>query len=673
MPGDETNPVTLITLGSARLVAAGEGASQPVILRTGKPLALLIYLALSPQRTASRDHLVNLFWADVEAERGFRTLRQTIFHLRHILGDDSIANIGRDLRLTIDLASDRDEFLAAVTAGNHAKAVSLYTGSFLPDFGVPGGAEFEHWADRERERLQSAYTRAADSVIRSRLDKGQYEPAIAEARRLRDFDPDREASWRLLLESFTSSGDYISALATADELERFLASEEREPESLTRSAVRRAKRLQTSAAADEPSTIRLVADLTGRDREFSRLTSAWTSVKAGHFRHMHVTAPPGIGKTRLLRDVFTRLRASGARAIWVSGIAGDRKLAYSLVSDLVAKAGNLSGASGISTAAASSLVALNPKLSSSFSATPDRVVGDEALRHRIHAVTELFETLADETPIAVIIDDLHWSDPVSRQLLKSSFSRIDDMRILLITSARTTHDGSLNLPPTNTVALAPLDVHQTRQLVSFFAAFADHSTGDAFINILHERTGGSPLLILESLHLAMDRGLLSLRDGEWNIPKIDALHESVTRGDVLEERLRNLPSQAFQILLLLAVAEEPITLDTIALVLSRDRPTVETDLTTLEQQALASPDGDLWRCAHDSIADTALRMVSSRDRADMHAMLGIAVSHQSNRDLRQMRLALRHLESAGRHKESERVFATAVAHLRRSRDKRSNQ
>jgi DNA-binding SARP family transcriptional activator len=663
----------LVTLGQAALVSLDESGTRSTLLRPGKPLALLIYLALSPQRTASREHLVNLFWADVEPERGFRTLRQTIFQLRQLLGEDAIATLGRELCLTLDLSSDRDEFLAAITAGDYKTATKLYTGPFLPDFGVPGGAEFEHWADRERERLQSAYTRAADSLIRTKLDHAQYDAAVAEARRLRDFDPAREASWRLLLEALTSSGDYISALGITDELERFLSSEEREPESLTRSAIARAKRLQSSAASEESTSIRLVADLTGRDREFSRLTSAWTTVKAGHFRHVHVTAPPGIGKTRLLRDVFTRLRASGARAIWVNAIAGDRKLAYSLASDLVAKAGNLSGASGVSTAAAASLVALNPKLSSSFSAIPDRSVGDEALRHRVHAVTELFEALADETPIVVFIDDMHWSDPVSRQLLRSSFSRISNCRILLITSARAVPDGNLNLPVTDVVALEPLDLHQAQQLVSCFGAFADRAAGAAFVDALHQHTGGSPLLILESLHLAMDRGLLSLRDGEWTIPNVEALLESVSRGDVLEERLRKLSSRAFEILLLLAVAEEPLTVDTITLALSRDRSAMESDLTTLEQQALVAPDGTLWKCAHDSIAETVLRMVSAADRLDMHATLGTALSQESQGDLRRMRLAMRHLEAAGKRKRSEQVFARAVAHLRSSGDKRSNQ
>src|SRR4029079_7529416 len=134
----ETNPVVrLVTLGSARLLAVPSGSSPTVLLRPGKPLALLIYLAALPKRTASREHLINLLWADADPDRGLRTLRQTIFQLRQLLGDNSLVASGRDLCLDLSLHFDRDEFLAAATEGDNDKAVNLYTGAFLADFGVP--------------------------------------------------------------------------------------------------------------------------------------------------------------------------------------------------------------------------------------------------------------------------------------------------------------------------------------------------------------------------------------------------------------------------------------------------------------------------------------------------------------------------------------------------------
>jgi len=58
-------PLTLRTLGGAGLYAAVESG---LLLGPGKPLALLIYLALIPGRRISRDFLIDLLWADLEPE-----------------------------------------------------------------------------------------------------------------------------------------------------------------------------------------------------------------------------------------------------------------------------------------------------------------------------------------------------------------------------------------------------------------------------------------------------------------------------------------------------------------------------------------------------------------------------------------------------------------------------
>ncbi len=669
---DNNSTVRLITLGSASLVSVDDTGTPLVLFRPSKPLALLIYLACSPARTASREHLINLLWADVGPERGLRTLRQTILQLRRALGEEAIISTGRDLSLTLALQFDRDDFLIAVAERKAEKAVPIYKGPFLTDFGIPGGAEFEHWADRERDRLHSAYVRSAESLIRSDLDHAQHDRAIAEARRLRDFEPDRESGWRLLLEALASSGDDVAAVVEAEALERFLTSEDREPESLTRSAINRAKKVRAAAPAEEISSSRLVAELTGRDREFAQLTSAWAHVKSGHFRHIHVLAPPGLGKTRLMQDVFTRLRASGARAIWIGAFAGERRLAYALASDVVGRIGQLSGASGISTAAASSLIALNPKLSSSFAASTDRSDGEEALRRRVHAVNELFEAVADETPFALFIDDTHWADPTSRQLLKSAFSRINDCRILLVTSSRKVPDGDLHLTSTETMPIEPLDRQQVWEFVSGFGALPHTDRSEDFVDTLHEHTGGSPLLILENLHLAIERDLLSLRDGEWFCDDPAQLIESILRGDALGQRLKKLDMRLFRTLLVLAVAEEPTAPAVVTDALKEERAAVDSDLATLDQLALASSNGEEWRCAHDSIAETTARMVPAHQLSEIHGALGTALAAASSADLSELRIAIRHLGAGGCRQQVQETFARAVAIARASGDHRSN-
>ena len=88
-----------------------------------------------------------------------------------------------------------------------------------------------------------------------------------------------------------------------------------------RAAIARARRDDTSVDRDHGSTA-LVAELTGREREFSAITTAWGAVRTGPARHLHLSAPAGHGKTWLL-------------SIWLRIPSGTRRLTTQLRDDVV--------------------------------------------------------------------------------------------------------------------------------------------------------------------------------------------------------------------------------------------------------------------------------------------------------------------------------------------------
>lgn len=227
----------LVTLGTPALMRLTLAGAWETLLSPSKPLALVTYLALAPSRSASRDHLVDLLWADTDPDRARQTLRQTLWQLRRILGEDAIANAGDAVRLDLPLEVDRDAFLQAIQDRESVTAVSLYTGPFLPVFAAPGCAAFEHWADLERSRLQAVFRQALEEVTRHYLAERDWIAAQRYARLLRDAEPDSEESWRLLLESLLGGGDLREALVQVDALEKMLREEERNSELATRELI----------------------------------------------------------------------------------------------------------------------------------------------------------------------------------------------------------------------------------------------------------------------------------------------------------------------------------------------------------------------------------------------------------------------------------------------------
>src|SRR5437868_3635540 len=106
--------LTLVTLGRAELRLAREGDEPGAVLDAGKPLALVAFLAASPNRSATREHLLDLLWADLEPDGARHTLRQTLWYLRRTLGDTWLTAAGDRITLGAMVECDRDAFLAAV-------------------------------------------------------------------------------------------------------------------------------------------------------------------------------------------------------------------------------------------------------------------------------------------------------------------------------------------------------------------------------------------------------------------------------------------------------------------------------------------------------------------------------------------------------------------------------
>ena len=103
--------IRLTTLGGATLSTISGAGAEEVLLGPGKPFAMLTYLALTPKHSSTRDHLIDLLWADVDPERARRTLRQTLWQIRTKLGEQAVEAHEETLTLAVDLTTDRHEFV----------------------------------------------------------------------------------------------------------------------------------------------------------------------------------------------------------------------------------------------------------------------------------------------------------------------------------------------------------------------------------------------------------------------------------------------------------------------------------------------------------------------------------------------------------------------------------
>jgi TolB-like protein/DNA-binding SARP family transcriptional activator/tetratricopeptide (TPR) repeat protein len=512
--GEPSGRLLLRTLGEASLASAGSSDRPVVVLGPGKLLALLVFLACAPDRRTTANELLDLFWADHDGDSGHHDLRQAVWQLRRRLGRGALTMDRGAVALRGSIQVDRDDFLRAVEDGALERAVDLYRGEFLAGLSAPGAVSFERWADVERYRLQRAFSRAAETLVRDRLSAGRFAAAHQLARRRRDADPHEEGAWALLIEAFLSAGDAARAAAEADLLERVLAADGREPERETRALLQRVRAAARDGAAPVGPTL-LAPPLVSREREFHALVRAWDRARCGAGGHIHAAGKPGVGKTRLLREFRARLQAMGGRVLYLRARFAGRRVAFGLASELVAALAELPGSAGISPEAASALVALNPTLSGRFPSPLDTTSGDEALRRRALALLELLGSVSEEQPVAVLCDDVQWIDPPSHDLLQWVFGKLDRLRALCVTTGPETARSPEHATTSERLVVLPLSVDGVGALITSLGALPHARWGRTLVERLHAATDGLPRRVLEVLEKGLEMGWLALGPAGW--------------------------------------------------------------------------------------------------------------------------------------------------------------
>ena len=502
----------LTVLGAATLVHPRSGRVPVEVLGPGKLLGLVSYLALAPGRRARVDELVDLLWSARDGATGAHDLRQAIWKLRRALGPGAITCARGEVVLKAPLAADWDEFLAALEQGALTQAVALYGGDFLAGTVIHDAVRFDQWAMAEGYRLRRLFTHAADSLARQALTGGRSEEALLLARRVRDADSLEEGAWALLLETLLAVGDPVRAAAEADLFERVLETDGRTAAPETRALLRRARHAAKHGVGNAPAT--LLTRLVGRERELETLLGAWQATRHGSGRHIHVVGATGLGKSRLLQEVNLRLQAGGERVLYLGARFPVQRVVFGFLSEVVTALAKLPGALGVSPSAAAALVALNPTLSTRYVVQADAARDDEALRHRAQSLSELMAAVSEETPLALLLDDVHWADRASLDALAWALGDLGTTRALCVTAgtAPLRASGPLQV----TLELMPLSTQELRKLLNEIAPIREGQSGARLLEWLHRVTGGVPRLVLERLEEEIESGRVQRSAAGWN-------------------------------------------------------------------------------------------------------------------------------------------------------------
>jgi class 3 adenylate cyclase len=301
----------------------------------------------------------------------------------------------------------------------------------------------------------------------------------------------------------------------------------------------------------EPGHVRGLAGLqspmVGRDAELATLEQACEAVRAGLGRAVLIVGEPGLGKTRLIAEwkMTVTERMHDPPPLWAEGhgLSYGHGLAYHLLIDLLRSiVGIPEGADEPEARAALRAYSANLFADSTLDVYPhlghllSLKLEDEALEQiqlldpqalqaqYLAAVRSLLLAIASRRPLVLILEDLHWADPSSTELLVKLLPLASTAPMLfcmvtrperdapgwkLVTTARETLDRSLT-----EFTLRALSEDDSRQLVSNLLSI--EALPDRLRGLILKKAEGNPFFVEEVIRMLIDRGAIIRRDGKWH-------------------------------------------------------------------------------------------------------------------------------------------------------------
>ncbi|MGV0734780.1 AAA family ATPase [Mycobacterium syngnathidarum] len=542
-----------------------DGKDVAGLLPGRKGRTTIAYLAAHHEEGASRDELVELLWPARRPAAPRANLRTLLSRIRHVLGADALIE-GDRLCLADDIEVDLSQAICLIGAAREARArrrayvaveaarnaVGILDGAMVR--GIDGD-----WVDR----LRGTIDEYRNEMLACIADMGSLvggdvgNEAIAAARELVERDGYLERSHASLMRALVRGGERAEALRVFEALRHQLDEELgalpgpelqelhqailREDD-LGAEATGHGSAAWTSDRVPLPPEVAATAErvFVGRDQELTRLGDASREHNGGNV--IAVTGPPGVGKS-LLTSRFAAQCAHSGQLVLFGRCDDGLGVAYQPFVEAIGRLVRGLPAEDVDRffgRVAHDLARIVPDLDGAHLAS-SRDEPDTERYRLFEAVADVLRAVAQAAPVVLLLDDIHWSDRPTQQMLRHVVRATRDRDVAILITHRDTptdhadgfaelledlvRDGDLT-----TVPLAGLDDEAIRTLVD---AELGARVPQSVVAAIGARTGGNPLFARElardlQTHLSSSGTGLSHTDLQsWPVP--DGIQHVVRR------------------------------------------------------------------------------------------------------------------------------------------------
>lgn len=533
MGKDDVPAIHIYLLGRFE-VACGERVLQSGEWRRRKAAALLQRLALEGRLL--RDEALNFLWPDSEPEAAANNLYRTLYSLRQTLDDALGEGVAEAtftfndgvLRLAEDVWVDVDAFEVLcsgeeVTTSQLREGLALYQGPLLPE------SVYDEWSGAPRQMLHRLYRDACLRFSHEVTRRREIEAAVTYLRPFLEEDPADEDVHRHLMRLFAFLGRRHDAVRQYQECMRALDEElGLPPTPETRALHQKIVRgelenlsshpapRQASPAAPSPPAIwaeRRQPPIAGRRKELDRLHALLQEVATGQGKTVLIEGVTGVGKTRLARELLHTASSMGMNVLWGAAYEYEGHLAYQPFAEAIDHYLAHAEENGLQ----------NPL--THF--TPQDAGDPQQARWALFSSTAAFLTeLSIETPVILLLDDLHAADEATLQLFHYLARHTRSRPLLLGATYRTdvVFDAASSFGALlnalyreglrDTITVEPLGAEAIGGMVRHIL---DGDVERAVVDLVAEATEGNPFFAEEISRALVQSGQIVQEDGAWHL------------------------------------------------------------------------------------------------------------------------------------------------------------
>jgi class 3 adenylate cyclase/tetratricopeptide (TPR) repeat protein len=382
--------------------------------------------------------------------------------------------------------------------------------------------------------------------------------------------------------------------------------------------------------------------LIGRETELGELEDTLLAASRGDAAVVLVAGEAGMGKTRMADELIARARKIGFEVL--TGACSEAELSLPYL-PFVEAVGNYLARTDLEPlrerlgSSSRELGRLFPRLAGSEAQVD---AGDPAYaRLRLcEALADLLRVPAEKRGLLLVLEDLHWADASTREVLDFLVRRLRTGRVMVLGTYRSdemhrkhpllpTVQGWRRADLVEVVALEPLSADAVAGMVS--AIFDVESVTDEFRDFLHARCEGNPFVLEEMLKLAIERGDMYRTEKGWERKALTELRLPRTVKDTILMRVERLAEPQIQLLGTAAVLGQSFESSLLMAASGQSAEAVEDALHAAEQQQILEeePAAGRYRFRHALTREVIYEDLPAPKRERLHLRAAEALRERS--------------------------------------------